>query len=161
MQPHKLSFLHMLQPAWPALTGPLERKWIVHGACTSKEVQPNCLGLLCTAASSQVVCNFDMPNNAEDYVHRIGRTGRAGARGTAYSFFTAANGRLARDIIKVMREAGQVVPPALEQLAATSSGSAPSEWSAQRKLPAACGASFCCLLQIRRGSCNVDCCSCS
>ena len=33
------------------------------------------------------VINFDMPNNAEDYVHRIGRTGRAGARGVAYSFF--------------------------------------------------------------------------
>lgn len=74
------------------------------------------------------VINFDMPNNAEDYVHRIGRTGRAGAKGTSHSFFTAANGRLARDIIKVMREANQVVPPQLEQLAATSAGSAPSKW---------------------------------
>jgi ATP-dependent RNA helicase DDX5/DBP2 len=74
-----------------------------------------------------VVVNFDMPNNAEDYVHRIGRTGRAGAKGTSYSFFTAGNGRLARDIIKIMREANQVVPPQLDQLAATSSGSAPSE----------------------------------
>lgn len=67
------------------------------------------------------------PNNAEDYVHRIGRTGRAGATGTSYSFFTAANGRLARDIIKIMREANQVVPPALDQLAMTSSGGGPSE----------------------------------
>jgi ATP-dependent RNA helicase DDX5/DBP2 len=67
------------------------------------------------------------PNNAEDYVHRIGRTGRAGATGTSYSFFTAANGRLARDIIKIMREANQVVPPALDQLAATSSGGGASE----------------------------------
>lgn len=32
------------------------------------------------------VINFDLPNNAEDYVHRIGRTGRAGAQGTAFSF---------------------------------------------------------------------------
>jgi hypothetical protein len=63
-----------------------------------------------------------MPNNAEDYVHRIGRTGRAGAKGTSYSFFTPANGRLARDIIKVLREANQVVPPALEQISATSVG---------------------------------------
>lgn len=70
------------------------------------------------------------PNNAEDYVHRIGRTGRAGATGTSYSFFTAANGRLARDIIKVLREANQVVPPALDQLAATSSGGGPSECQA-------------------------------
>lgn len=37
-----------------------------------------------------------------------GRTGRAGATGTAYSFFTAANGRLAREIVKVMAEANQV-----------------------------------------------------
>lgn len=73
------------------------------------------------------VVNYDMPNNAEDYVHRIGRTGRAGAKGTSYSFFTAANGRMARDIIKVLREANQVVPPQLEALSATSSGSGPSE----------------------------------
>lgn len=32
------------------------------------------------------VINFDLPNNVEDYVHRIGRTGRAGAQGTAFSF---------------------------------------------------------------------------
>jgi hypothetical protein len=80
-----------------------------------------------TACDLQVI-NFDMPNNAEDYVHRIGRTGRAGAKGISYSFFTAANGRMARDIIKVMREASQVVPPALEQLASTSAGSGPSTW---------------------------------
>ena len=51
-----------------------------------------------------------------------GRTGRAGAKGTAYSFFTAANGRLARDIVKVMAEASQEVPPALQQLASTAGG---------------------------------------
>lgn len=77
----------------------------------------------------KVVINYDMPNNAEDYVHRIGRTGRAGNTGTSYSFFTAANGRLAKDIIKVMREANQAVPPQLEALAATSSGGAPSEFA--------------------------------
>jgi hypothetical protein len=92
---------------------------------------PVCLAKLrltvCPVAFCPQVVNFDMPNNAEDYVHRIGRTGRAGAKGISYSFFTAANGRLARDIIKVMREANQVVPPALDQLAATSAGSAPSK----------------------------------
>ena len=76
----------------------------------------------------KVVINYDMPNNAEDYVHRIGRTGRAGARGTSYSFFTPSNGRMARDIIKVMQEANQVVPPQLQQLAATAVGGAPSKW---------------------------------
>ena len=35
-----------------------------------------------------IVMNYDMPKCIEDYVHRIGRTGRAGAKGIAYSFFT-------------------------------------------------------------------------
>ena len=34
------------------------------------------------------VRNYDYPNNSEDYIHRIGRTGRAGAMGTAITFFT-------------------------------------------------------------------------
>jgi ATP-dependent RNA helicase DDX5/DBP2 len=58
--------------------------------------------------------------------HQPGRTGRAGATGTAYSFFTAANGRLARDIIKIMAEANQVVPPELQSIANTASGGPPS-----------------------------------
>jgi len=36
-----------------------------------------------------VVVNYDLPRSAVDYVHRIGRTGRAGASGEAYSFITA------------------------------------------------------------------------
>ena len=35
------------------------------------------------------VFNYDYPNNSEDYVHRIGRTGRAGSKGTAITLFTA------------------------------------------------------------------------
>ena len=38
------------------------------------------------------VINFDFPNNVEDYVHRIGRTGRAGAFGVSHTFFTAKDG---------------------------------------------------------------------
>jgi ATP-dependent RNA helicase DDX5/DBP2 len=34
------------------------------------------------------VINYDFPNNIEDYIHRIGRTGRAGAKGKSYTFFT-------------------------------------------------------------------------
>ena len=34
------------------------------------------------------VFNYDYPNNSEDYVHRIGRTGRAGSKGTAITLFT-------------------------------------------------------------------------
>ena len=60
--------------------------------------------------------NFDMPNNIEDYVHRIGRTGRAGRTGTSYSFFTPDNARLSRDLIKILEEAGQKVPPELHDM---------------------------------------------
>ena len=35
-----------------------------------------------------IVINYDMPLNIEDYVHRIGRTGRAGKKGVSYSFMT-------------------------------------------------------------------------
>ena len=45
------------------------------------------------------VFNFDIPFNAEDYVHRIGRTGRAGASGLAVSFASGGNdARLVADI---------------------------------------------------------------
>ncbi len=60
-----------------------------------------------------MVVNYDMPKTAEDYVHRIGRTGRAGAHGTAYSFFTTADARLARQVVDVMQEAGQQPPAEL------------------------------------------------
>eukprot|EP00392_Amoebophrya_sp_AT5.2_P004983 g4992.t1 len=65
----------------------------------------------------KVVINFDMPNNIEDYVHRIGRTGRAGADGMAVSFITQDKGRLAQDLVGIMKEAGQPVPAELQELA--------------------------------------------
>ena len=59
------------------------------------------------------VVNFDYPNNSEDYVHRIGRTGRRDRRGTAYTFFTRANAKQASDLVDVLREAGQEISPKL------------------------------------------------
>lgn len=47
------------------------------------------------------VINFDMPKQIEDYVHRIGRTARAGTSGTAYCLFTRNNAPMSRDLIKV------------------------------------------------------------
>lgn len=44
------------------------------------------------------VINFDLPQSAEDYVHRIGRTGRAGATGTAISFVSSADALRLRQI---------------------------------------------------------------
>jgi ATP-dependent RNA helicase RhlE len=58
------------------------------------------------------VINFDLPIEAEGYIHRIGRTGRAGAKGVALSFCSASERRELRAIEKLI---GQKVPIALEQ----------------------------------------------
>jgi superfamily II DNA/RNA helicase len=50
------------------------------------------------------VINFDLPYNAEDYVHRIGRTGRAGAKGDAISLHTDKDERLLVDIEKLIKQ---------------------------------------------------------
>jgi superfamily II DNA/RNA helicase len=50
------------------------------------------------------VFNFDIPFNAEDYVHRIGRTGRAGAEGLAVSFVSGKDARLIGDIEKLVKQ---------------------------------------------------------
>ncbi|XP_067639051.1 uncharacterized protein mahe [Eurosta solidaginis] len=71
----------------------------------------------------QYVINYDYPNSSENYVHRIGRTGRCQQLGTAYTFFTPDNGKQARDLISVLEEAGQVPPQALLDLARSSGGS--------------------------------------
>lgn len=63
------------------------------------------------------VINFDYPSNSEDYVHRIGRTGRSDNKGTSYAFFTENNARQAQDLINVLQEAKQEIPPKLEEMA--------------------------------------------
>jgi superfamily II DNA/RNA helicase len=55
-------------------------------------------------ADLPAVFNFDIPFNAEDYVHRIGRTGRAGASGLAVSLVTREDARLVADIEKLIRK---------------------------------------------------------
>jgi len=62
------------------------------------------------------VINYDYPNCSEDYVHRIGRTGRSQKKGTAYTFFTQGNSKQAKDLIEVLREANQVINPKLYEL---------------------------------------------
>lgn len=55
------------------------------------------------------VINYDYPKNSEDYIHRIGRTGRQQTTGTSYTFFTEENARQAKDLVAVLREAKQDV----------------------------------------------------
>lgn len=64
------------------------------------------------------VINFDYPNSSEDYIHRIGRTGRCQQAGTAYTFFTSNNQRQAKELIAVLSEANQDINPKLMELAA-------------------------------------------
>lgn len=63
-----------------------------------------------------LVINYDCPNHYEDYVHRCGRTGRAGNKGNAYTFITPEQQRNAGDIIKALELSGATVPPDLEQM---------------------------------------------
>jgi ATP-dependent RNA helicase DDX5/DBP2 len=65
----------------------------------------------------KAVINYDFPGNVEDYVHRIGRTGRAGAKGTAYTFFTRKDAGKASSLVKIMEQAGQQIPPELLSMA--------------------------------------------
>ena len=61
------------------------------------------------------VFNFDVPFNAEDYVHRIGRTGRAGASGLAVSFVASSDQRLVADIEKLIKTKIELEPLEFEE----------------------------------------------
>ena len=65
----------------------------------------------------KLVINYDVPNHMEDYVHRAGRTGRAGQKGTCITFITPEQDRYARDIIAALKASGAHVPPELEAMA--------------------------------------------
>ncbi|KAJ8754559.1 hypothetical protein K2173_005720 [Erythroxylum novogranatense] len=67
------------------------------------------------------VVNFDLPNDIDDYVHRIGRTGRAGKTGLATAFFNENNMSLARSLADLMQEANQEVPAWLTHFASRAS----------------------------------------
>ncbi|XP_034207207.1 DEAD-box ATP-dependent RNA helicase 46 isoform X2 [Prunus dulcis] len=70
----------------------------------------------------RVVINYDFPTGVEDYVHRIGRTGRAGATGLAYTFFGDQDSKYASDLIKVLEGANQRVPPEIREMATRGGG---------------------------------------
>ena len=72
--------------------------------------------------SHRVVINYDFPTGVEDNVHRIGRTGRAGATGLAYTFFGNQDAKHASDLIKILEGANQHVPPELHNVASRGGG---------------------------------------
>jgi len=59
------------------------------------------------------VINYSFPLTIEDYVHRIGRTGRAGREGTAHTFFQLCDKLRAGELVKVLKDANQEVPAAM------------------------------------------------
>uniref|UniRef100_A0A8C9PH43 RNA helicase n=1 Tax=Spermophilus dauricus TaxID=99837 RepID=A0A8C9PH43_SPEDA len=66
----------------------------------------------------QHVINFDLPCTIDEYVHRIGRTGRCGNTGRAISFFDPeSDNHLAQPLVKVLSDAQQDVPAWLEEIA--------------------------------------------
>jgi ATP-dependent RNA helicase DDX46/PRP5 len=64
----------------------------------------------------RLVVNYECPNHMEDYVHRVGRTGRAGSKGTALTMITPQQGAYAGDIARALRASGVDVPTRLQSL---------------------------------------------
>lgn len=63
-----------------------------------------------------LVINYECPNHMEDYVHRVGRTGRAGHKGTAITFITPAQDKYAGDLVKALKNSNAPVPEELKKL---------------------------------------------
>ena len=61
------------------------------------------------------VFNYDMPKNIEDYIHRIGRTGRVGNKGKAISFYNDNNRQIGEALVNELKKAGQKIPDFLEE----------------------------------------------
>lgn len=63
----------------------------------------------------KLVVNYGMPSSIEYYIHRIGRTGRAGASGLAISLVTEADSALFPELVEFLRKTKQSIPPELER----------------------------------------------
>jgi ATP-dependent RNA helicase DDX3X len=62
------------------------------------------------------VINYDMPTNIDDYVHRIGRTGRIGSKGTALAMMNDKNRNVCKDLHELLTENKLEVPQWLDQM---------------------------------------------
>lgn len=85
----------------------------------------NCNILVATAVAARGldikdvahVINFDLPKSIDEYVHRIGRTGRVGNRGRATSFYDPSfDSALAPDLIKILKQAEQPIPDFMQNI---------------------------------------------
>jgi len=97
-----------------------EREWVLNEFRTGAVAVLVATGLAARGLDIKdvgLVVNFDFPAAIEDYIHRIGRTGRAGCQGRAISYFASQNYRLAAELAKVLEEADQLPNAALWALA--------------------------------------------
>ncbi len=62
-----------------------------------------------------LVVNYELPFTIENYTHRIGRTGRAGRKGTAVSFLTNEDTDIMYDLKTLLKTSNNPVPPELER----------------------------------------------
>ncbi|XP_076454089.1 ATP-dependent RNA helicase DDX3Y-like isoform X2 [Babylonia areolata] len=85
------------------------------------------------------VINFDLPSDIEEYVHRIGRTGRVGNLGLATSFFNEKNRNITRDMLDLLTEANQEVPSWLESISYDSRPSGNNRRSGPRRFNSGSG----------------------
>ncbi|KAL7957613.1 P-loop containing nucleoside triphosphate hydrolase protein [Trichoderma compactum] len=112
------------QDGWPALSihgdkQQNERDWVLDQFKTGKSpimVATDVASRGIDVRNITHVLNYDYPNNSEDYIHRIGRTGRAGQHGTAITLFTTDNQKQARDLVNVLQEAKQQIDPRLAEM---------------------------------------------
>ncbi|KAL5849062.1 hypothetical protein ACOSQ4_007075 [Xanthoceras sorbifolium] len=97
-----------------------ERDWVLNQFRTGKSpilVATDVAARGLDIKDIRVVINYDFPTGIEDYVHRIGRTGRAGATGVSYTFFSEQDWKYAADLIKLLEGANQHVPPEVREMA--------------------------------------------
>ncbi|XP_071442126.1 uncharacterized protein [Hetaerina americana] len=114
----------MRQDGWPAMCihgdkSQPERDWVLTEFRSGKSpilVATDVAARGLDVEDVKFVINFDYPSCSEDYVHRIGRTGRSQRTGTAYTFFTPNNMKQAGDLVSVLREANQVINPKLLEM---------------------------------------------
>jgi len=72
-----------------------------------------------------VVVNYDFPEGrggVEDYIHRIGRTGRAGNKGVSITFFSLDNAKSAKELVRILKDADEEIPEDLQIMATVGGG---------------------------------------
>eukprot|EP00931_Biecheleriopsis_adriatica_P041644 TRINITY_DN23784_c0_g1_i1.p1 TRINITY_DN23784_c0_g1~~TRINITY_DN23784_c0_g1_i1.p1 ORF type:complete len:558 (+),score=112.19 TRINITY_DN23784_c0_g1_i1:48-1721(+) len=102
-----------------------ERDWVIQEfkrGQLSCVVSTDVLGRGHDIPRVRFVINYEPPRCIEDYVHRVGRTGRAGKNGFSLTFLTNKDYQFADPLLAVLRETDQKIEPELEKLAAMAQG---------------------------------------